>query len=309
MDPAMLVSAIGFVVGIVLLVKGADVFVGGAGGLAARLRISSTLAGITVAAFGTSFPELIVGIEAALVDNPGLALGNVIGSTVANIALVLAVCAIVNPDVISKEPGVQGISEVALMLGATLLFAILALRMIFDPIAAALMLTAFALIMWRLISLGVVPETHLETHGPRDYLLTGAGLAAVIIGADLLVTTATDIALVFGISPFVIGVSMVAVGTSLPELATSLVAVVRGEGGISVGNIIGSNIFNLLFVTGAVALIHPIPIGSYADILGMVLFTVAILPFFAGSSRVRRCWGVLMLAAYAGYIALLYRSF
>ncbi len=304
-----LISAIGFIVGIVLLVKGADLFVGGGSGLAARYRISPTLIGFTVIAFGTSFPELVVNIEAAVADAPELALGNILGSTIANIALVLSLCAIVNPAVITKEPGVRGINEVLLMLGAVALFSLLALRMAFDLPAGIVMLVSFALIMWTLWKRGVSTETTFESHGLQDYLLTGGGLLAVIIGANLLVTTATDIALILGISPFIIGVSMVAVGTSLPELATSLVAVVRGEGGISVGNIIGSNIFNLLFVMGAAAVIRPIPIGSYADILVMVAFTVAIIPFFVESDRIRRWWALVMLTGYAGYIALLYLPF
>ncbi len=301
-----LISAIGFILGIVLLVKGADLFVGGGSGLAARYRISPTLIGFTVIAFGTSFPEFVVNIEAAVADAPELALGNILGSTIANIALVLSLCAIVNPGVITKEPGVRGVNEVLVMLGAVALFSLLALRMAFDLPAGIIMLVSFALIMWTLWKRGITTETTFESRGMQDYLLTGGGLLAVIIGANLLVTTATEIALILGISPFVIGVSMVAVGTSLPELATSLVAVVRGEGGISVGNIIGSNIFNLLFVMGAAAVIRPIPIGSYADILVMVVFAVAIIPFFVESDRIRRWWALIMLTGYAGYIAILY---
>jgi len=137
-------------------------------------------------------------------------------------------------------------------------------------------------------------------------LLTGGGLIAVILGSWLLVESATRIAVAFGISPFVIGVSMVAVGTSLPELATSLTAAVRGAGAISVGNIVGSNTFNVLFVMGCAAIVLPIPVGSYADILVMLGFVVAILPFFSSRVQVRRGWGLVMLLAYAGYIGLLF---
>ncbi len=304
--PAAVASAFGFIIGILLLVKGADLFVGGGSGLAARYRISPTLIGFTVIAFGTSFPEFVVNLEAAVADAPDLALGNILGSTIANIALVLSLCAIVNPAVIRQEPGVRGINEVLLMLGAVALFALLAVRMVFDLPAGLVMLGAFALIMWVLWRQGVATEATFESHGSRDYLLTGGGLLSVIIGANLIVTTATDIALVLGISPFVIGVSMVAVGTSLPELATSLTAVIQGEGGISVGNIVGSNIFNLLFVMGSAAVIRAIPIGSYTDIIAMALFAVAILPFFVESDRTRRRWGFVMLAAYAGYMYSLF---
>ncbi len=306
MSSFTILTVISFVFGIVLLVKGADFFVGGGSGLAARYRISPTLVGFTVIAFGTSLPEFVVNMQAAVADAPDLALGNILGSTIANIALVLALCAIVNPAVIIREPGVRGVNEVYLMLGAVAVFSLLALRMIFDIPAGMLMLGTFALIMWTMWRRGTIAKPALESHGIRDIILTGGGLVSVIIGANLLVDSATELALVLGISPFVVGVSMVAVGTSLPELATSLVAVVRGEGGISVGNIIGSNIFNTLFVTGSAALVRPIPIGSYVDILYMAGFSLFILPFFSEGVRYRRVWGLLMLAAYGGYIANLY---
>jgi cation:H+ antiporter len=301
-------AVLGFIVGTALLIKGADLFVGGGSGLAARYRISPTLIGFTVIAFGTSFPEFVVNLQAVVADTPDLALGNILGSTVANIALVLAICAIVNPAAIRQDQSVRGISEVYLMIGAVGIFSLLALRMAFDLYAGIVMLGIFAVIMWLIWEQGTVEKPVLKSHGIRDYLLTGGGLASVVLGANVLVGSATEIALILGISPFVIGVSMVAVGTSLPELATSLIAVVRGEGGISVGTIVGSNIFNLLFVMGIAALIRPIPIETYTDIVVMSGFAVGIIPFFFDRVRFRRLWGSLMLIAYGVYIVSLFAT-
>jgi cation:H+ antiporter len=304
MPSQVAVSLPEFFVGILLLVKGADFFVGGGSGLAARYRVSPALIGFTVIAFGTSLPELTVNLQAATAGEPDLALGNIVGSTIANIALVLAVVAVTSPATLRREER-QGAGQVIAMLAAAAAFSILALRGVFDLPAGIAMLGIFAVIMAVLWRRGVATEETFESQGPRDYLLTGGGLAAVILGSQLLVESATRIAVAFGISPFVIGVSMVAVGTSLPELATSLVAAVRGAGGISVGNIVGSNTFNLLFVMGCAAIVLPVPVGSYADILVMLGFTVAILPFFSSRPQVRRAWGIVMLLAYAGYISLL----
>lgn len=303
----ILIFLSGFVIGILLLVKGADIFVSGGSGLAARYQVSPALIGFTIIAFGTSLPELVVNLEAAAAGTPEIALGNIIGSTIANIALVLALAAIANPAAIRDGQGTQEVGQVGMMFAAATTFALLALRGVFDLPAGIAMLGIFSLVMlvmWQ--RQGVVTEETFASHGAHDFLLTGGGLVAVILGASLLVDSATRIAIAFGISPFVIGVSMVAVGTSLPELATSLVAAVRDEGGISVGNVVGSNIFNLLFVMGCAALICPIPVTSSADVVIMLGFTIAILPFFSSRVRVRRWWGIATLIAYAGYIGLLF---
>jgi cation:H+ antiporter len=307
----MITTAIGFIIGLVLLLKGADYFVGGGSGLAARFRVSPTLIGFTVIAFGTSMPELVVNINAALLNTPDMALGNVLGSNIANIALVLALCAIINPRVIRQEKPANGggVSELNLMLGATVVFALLALRMQLDLLAGIILLACFALVMWLLWKSLQAEETPIKSHGWRDYVETIGGLAGVIIGANLLVNASTEIATLLGISPFVIGMTMVAVGTSLPELATSLIAVARGQGGLSVGNVLGSNIFNLLFVMGAAALIVPIPVASYTDIIVVLLFSFATLPFFAKSVSLRRYWGVIILVAYAAYMLYLFGFF
>jgi len=308
----MITTVIGFIIGLVLLLKGADYFVGGGSGLAARFKVSPTLIGFTVIAFGTSMPELVVNINAAFLNTPEIALGNVLGSNIANIALVLALCAIINPRALKQEkPAGNGgvVNELNLMLGATVIFALLALRMQIDLFAGIIFLVCFAIVMWLLWKNLKAEETPIKSHGWRDYAETIGGLAGVIIGANLLVGASTEIATLLGISPFVIGMTMVAVGTSLPELATSVVAITRGQGGISVGNVLGSNIFNLLFILGITALIAPVPIGSYTDVIAVLLFSAAAIPFFVKSVGFRRYWGVIILAAYAAYMLYLFGFF
>ncbi|WP_243668915.1 calcium/sodium antiporter [Methanoculleus chikugoensis] len=280
----MIVTAIMFIVGLALLVKGADLFVSGGSGLALRHSISPALIGSTIIAFGTSLPELVVSTDAAATGNTGIALGNVLGSNIANIALILALCTLIRPGMAAASGAARSalIRHAALMLVATVAFALLAARGTLDALAGAVLLTLFVAILVILLREGGREErdVDIKSHGRADILYIGLGLAAVIIGgAQLVVDGAVTLAEAFGIPAFVIGVSVVAVGTSLPELATSLVAAVRDEGSISVGNILGSNIFNLLLVLGGVSLLlAPVTIGSAFDVVAVVLFSVAILP-------------------------------
>ncbi|MDD3622580.1 MAG: calcium/sodium antiporter [Methanofollis sp.] len=305
----MIIEAIIFIVGIILLVKGADYFVGGGSGLAARFGVSVATIGFTIIAFGTSLPEFVVSINAIIANDSGIALGNVLGSNIANIALVLALCAIINPKIVgSKETSGLMLKETGMMIAATVLFFLLAMRGTLDIWAGVVMLIAFAAILavlWR--SGGTeADDGEVTSHGRRDIVLTIGGLVAVIIGAQLVVDTSVAIATSLGVPTFIIGLSMVAIGTSLPELATSLVAIMKGEGGISVGNILGSNIFNLLLVMGVGALISPILIGSLTDVLITLAFSVAVIPLFLFGDRLTRVWGAGLLVAYALYMLLIF---
>lgn len=305
----MIIEAIIFIVGIILLVKGADYFVGGGSGLAARFGVSVATIGFTIIAFGTSLPEFVVSINAIIANDSGIALGNVLGSNIANIALVLALCAIINPKIVgSKETSGLMLKETGMMIAATVLFFLLAMRGTLDIWAGVVMLIAFAailVVLWR--SGGAESDDEMvESHGRKDIVLTIGGLVAVIIGAQLVVDTSVAIATSLGVPTFIIGLSMVAIGTSLPELATSLVAIMKGEGGISVGNILGSNIFNLLLVMGVGALISPILIGSLTDVLITLAFSVAVIPLFLFGDRLTRVWGAGLLVAYALYMLLIF---
>lgn len=301
----MILEGVLFLAGIALLIKGADLFVGGGSGLAARFGVSPAIIGFTIIAFGTSLPELVVSVNAVIANDTGIALGNVLGSNIANIALVLALCAFIRPKIVSN--GTSNLRQTALMLAATGVFCICALRGVLDLPAGLAMLVAFAVILALLARGGGITDSDaIESHGRRDILLTIGGLVAVVIGSQLVIDGAVAIAGFFQIPTFVVGLSVVAVGTSLPELATSLVAIMKGQDGISVGNLLGSNIFNLLFVMGIGALIRPVPIESLTDTLITAAFSVAVIPLFLGNDRFTRLWAVGLLAAYAAYIALIF---
>ncbi|MDV4342101.1 calcium/sodium antiporter [Methanoculleus sp. YWC-01] len=302
----MIVTVIIFIVGVALLVKGADLFVGGGSGLALRHSISPALIGSTIIAFGTSLPELVVSTNAAATGNSDIALGNVIGSNIANVALVLALCTFIQPGMVAASGTSRSalIRHTMLMLAATAAFALFALRGTLDIVAGMVFLLLFVGILFILLrERREEGEVVIRSHGWADALYIGLGLVAVIIGAQLVVDSAVALAEVFAIPAFVIGVSVVAVGTSLPELATSLVAAVRDEGAISIGNILGSNIFNLLLVLGISLLLAPAAVGSPIDIIVVVLISVAILPLLFARPSVVRGWSALLLLGYAAYIA------
>jgi cation:H+ antiporter len=298
-----------FIIGVLLLVKGADLFVGGGSGLALRHRISPALIGSTIIAFGTSLPELVVSTSAAAIGNSDIAVGNVIGSNIANIALVLALCTLIRPGMITASGTSRSslIRYTWLMLVATAVFAVFAFMGILDVFAGTVFLILFVGILLLLLREEREEEgVELRSHGWVDALYISLGLAAVIIGAQLVVDGAVTFAEALGIPAFVIGVSVVAVGTSIPELATSVVAAAKDKGSISVGNILGSNIFNLLLVLGISLLLAPATIGSPIDIVVVVLFSVAILPLLFARPRIVRVWSGILLLGYAVYIAWIF---
>ena len=307
----MFIDILLFIAGLAFLIKGADYFVSGGAGLAARFGVSPGTIGLTVIAFGTSLPEFVVSINALAEGNSGIALGNVIGSNIANIALVLAVCAIVAPKVLScsgrltKDPI---FFDYLMMMAATAIFLVFAF---FSPLgipAGIVFLAAFIAIMFYNWKKGKINNEKIEAHGKLDYIYIAGGIAGVVIGSRMLLISATTIAQTFGISDYVIGISMVAVGTSLPELATSLVAVVRGQHGISIGNILGSNIFNLLLVLGAGSFIAQIAIPDYSEVLIMAGFSAAAILLFTRYKTATRTFWFVLLALYAVYIYLAFAA-
>jgi cation:H+ antiporter len=302
----MIIAIILFVIGLALLIKGADFFVEGGGGLAARFGVSPTTIGFTVIAFGTSLPEFVVSVNAIASGNAEIGLGNVVGSNIANLGLVLALCAVIMPAVVGKRRGQAPLRhETLLMLFATAVFIALSLRGVLDLFSGIVSLIAFALILNSLWKSGRTEEEPIVSHGRRDYAETVGGLVAVIIGSQLVLDASVDLATTLGIPAYIIGLSMVAVGTSLPELVTSVMAIVKGRGGISVGNILGSNIFNLLFVMGCGTLIRPVPIPDLYNIAIMGAFSLAVIPLVRGHGRLIRGWAALMLISYVAYIAML----
>lgn len=306
----MIIPLLLFAIGLILLLKGADITVGGARSLASRFGISPALIGLTVVAFGTSLPELVVTSEAFRGGNFDIGMGNLIGSNIANIALVLGLYGLLQPGSAGNYSRQRNfLHYTALMLLATGAFVLLAKRGTYDFFSGILMLTLFAGILVMLWRSGTMIEMSSPEQSTYPVLFTLVGIAAVIIGAHLLLTGVVEIAEIFSIPPVVIGLSMIAIGTSLPELATTIVAAYRNSPGIAVGNILGSNIFNLLFVLGLNALFIPIPSPEPKSISLLLLITIAILPLFSSRRLVTRIWGAVLVCAYLGYIISMYWVF
>ena len=296
-----------FILGLVILVAGGEFLVRGASAIARTFHLSPLLIGLTIVGFGTSAPELIVSVQAALAGQPGIAIGNVIGSNIGNILLILGISALIAPLVI---PGRKLWRDLAFMLAAAATLWVMLLDGQVTRVDGLILLAGLAafLVVAFIAGQGHPPEDgDTETFGPnwKPWVMTGAGLVALVIGARFLVDSATTIARDFGISEAVIGLTIVAVGTSLPELATSVIAAFRKHTEISVGNIVGSNIFNIFGILGITALIAPIPAEARfaaidmwwvaASSLGLaaVAFALGGLPRIAGAG---------LLAAYGAYL-------
>jgi cation:H+ antiporter len=296
-----------FIIGLILLVKGADLLVRGAESLAVRMGVSPTTIGLTVVAFGTSLPELVVSTEAFWLGDYAIGTGNVIGSNIVNIGLILALGYILMP----ASGSVTGSRSRQLVnslfaLGAAVVFALLSLRGFFDGLSGIVFLVGFSgmlFLMWRFKE---EPDPPSDSHTRHPVALTFAGLIMVIAGAHLLLSGAVEIAEIFAVPQAVIGLSLLAVGTGLPELATTIVATVKKSHGVAVGNLLGSNIFNLLFIIGINSLFFTIPAADPRDTLVMIGFSLAIFPFFIRNNLMRQIWGGLLLGAYLLYILLLY---
>lgn len=305
--------------GLILLVAGAEILVRGASRLAAAVGISPLVVGLTVVAFGTSAPELAVSIAAARSGNAGLALGNVVGSNIFNVLFILGVAALITPLVVAQQlvrldvpfmivvslalVGI-GIDGTVSRLDGLLLFAVFAGY------------TTFVVRQSRKES-RAVQEEYAAEYGPAtrakgamavQALLVVVGLGVLVAGSRLLVTGAVDIAQALGLSDLVIGLTIVAAGTSMPEVATSVIAAIRGERDIAAGNVIGSNIFNVLCVLGLASVVAPAGIdvpraALLFDIPVMTAVAVACLPIFFTGHRIARWEGGLFLGYYVAYTA------
>jgi len=296
------------VIGLLGLVLGAELMVRGSVDLALKARISPLVVGLTVVSIGTSAPELLVSVLAALKGAPDIAIGNVVGSNIANITLVLGAAVVVFPVAVERD--VLRLHW-PVMLAASLLLAVLLRDHVLGRWEGGLLLmlavayvvasVRFARRAWE-PSGTVVPARRV----PAALLLVLAGVVAAGVGADLFVRGAGGLARTLGASEQLIGLTVVAVGTSLPELITSLVAAFRKQPDISLGNLIGSNIFNILGILGVTALVHPVPVvpGAYdMDMLVMVGVVLLLWPMMRWGGRLGRAKGGLFLAVYAGYLA------
>lgn len=302
------------VVGLVGLYLGGELLVRGASSLARALGISPMVIGLTVVAFGTSAPELAATLVAALRGASELAVSNVVGSNVANIGLILGLTALAYP-LVSDASFLR--REVPWMLAVT----VLAIPLLFDGrlgraegLLLWLVLAAFLLAAFRA---GGSPDVLVDDAGDRaaarrpwrDALGVAVGVAVLAYGAQALVTGATALALIWGVPERVIGLTLVALGTSLPELASSLVAALRRETDIILGNVIGSNLFNLLAVLGTAAVIQPIAVpaaGLRVDLAIMLVFALAVPPLMLADRRLGRRRGSLLVVAYLAYVVWLF---
>jgi len=304
--------------GFYLLIQGADWLIKGSTSLAKRMRVSDIVIGLTVVAFGTSLPELVVNVVGSLSGNSGIVLGNVIGSNIANTFLILGSAAILSPLIIKHKTVWREIpfSFLAAFIAAVMVGdAVISghdFSMI-DRVDGIVLLSFFALFMVYIFSNGKVEGEEHETYDDdMSYLKiatsVATGLLGLIIGGKLVVSSAVTIAEMFGLSETVIGLTVIAVGTSLPELVTSIVAAYRKSVDIAIGNVIGSNIFNIFLVLGVSAVIRPVPLGSVTLIDELMLIGTGLFLFagmFVGKRFELDRWeGVILVALYFGYIAL-----
>lgn len=321
-----------FVLGLVLLIVGAEALVRGASRLAIAARISPLVVGLTVVAFGTSAPELAVSLHSSLVGQAEIAVGNVVGSNIANVLLILGLSALVMPLVVSKQLVRQ---DVPLMIGASVLLWLFALDGTINRweggvlFAGILFYTYFSIWQSRRSNADDQADEPLAEDDPatgdamggrtrkRDLLVQVlwmvGGLLLLVLGSRWMVDSATIFARALGVSEFIVGLTVVALGTSLPEVATSLIASLRGERDLAVGNVVGSNLFNLLAVVGAAGLAAPAGILVSSTAIGvdmpiMIAVAVACLPIFFTGHEIARWEGALFLGYYVAYMIFLVLS-
>lgn len=317
----MLYYTAAMTLGIVLLVWGADRFVLGAGATARNLGISPLMIGLTIVAFSTSAPEILVSIVAASQGNSELAIGNGLGSNIANIGLVLGATALVRPLIIRSETVRR---EIPILLAVTLLTITLFHDHQLSRLDGIILLAGLGLVMFWIVRLGfrspptdpILQEFDAEIRSDLSMLQASVwlavGLIVMLVGSKILVFGAHAVAQELNVSDMIIGLTMVAVGTSLPELAVSIVSAIRGEYDLAIGNIIGSNIFNLLAVIGLAGVIHSTSVVSEVLLLhfpvmnGFTLALFAMTYSFTGGERINRVEGVALLTAFSGYHWFLY---
>lgn len=304
-----IISLLLLIVGFVMLVKGADWFVDGAAGLAARFGIPQLVIGLTIVAMGTSAPEAAVSITAATSGNAGITIGNVVGSNILNVLLILGITA-----VIIAVPVQQSTIrwEMPFMHVITILLAVLGISGNVIGRGEGVILWAFFLVylgyLFKMAKNGTDEEEIEPMPLWKQLLMLAVGIVLIVAGSNLTVDHATIIAKIFGVSDRLIGLTIIAFGTSLPELVTSVTAAKKGKADIAIGNIVGSNVFNILFVVGTTALITPVEFKSGFVIDCAVALAAGFLLWFGvmKEQKLKRPVGILMLLAYAVYFVYLF---
>lgn len=319
----MIIDIILLIVGLVLILGGANYLTDGAAAVARRFGMSDLMVGLTIVAFGTSAPELTISIMSAIDGNTGIAIGNVVGSNIFNTLIIIGAVAVARPikitgGIMSKEIPLVVLSAAALLaMGSSKWLD--GTTPVISRVDGILLLLFFAIFMRYVFSQSKqkMPETSessnetppVQTALWKSVIFIIGGLAALIYGGDLFVDKASAIASSLGVSDAIIGLTIVAMGTSLPELATSLTAAIKGNSGIAIGNVIGSNIFNIFLVLGCSATIRPLPFGAISEIDLLVLFASCVLfwifGWFFGNRTINRAEGGLLVAGYIAYMIYL----
>ncbi len=317
----MIIAVLSLIVGFALLVKGADYFVEGASSIAKKLRIPTFIIGLTIVAFGTSAPELAVSMTAALKGSNDIAIGNVVGSNIFNLLVVLGCSAAILPLTVEKSMIKR---DYPLSIGAVAILGILSIDifsknggMKISRFDGAVLLVCFALFMYMTIHEALKHRKEKEQEEEvqnisfsmgKSIVICVLGLAGIVFGGDLSVDGAKEIARFFGLSEAIIGLTIVALGTSLPELVTSIVAAKKGESDIAIGNVIGSNIFNIFLILGVSGTILPMQVSeTYIYDIGilLVISVLAYIPILK-TKKVARWQGIVMVFAYVAYTAYLF---
>ncbi len=317
----MLVSVAAIILGFVLLVWGAERFVTGAAAIARNLGVSPLLIGLTIVGFGTSAPEILVSAMASIQGNPGLAIGNAVGSNIANIALILGVTAMVAPLTVHSTTLKR---EYPVLLAVCLLALLLMLDGDLDRMDGAILVSGLILVMFGMVRIGKASrhsdpmEIEYEAEIPEDMpnrkavLWFLVGLTLLLVSSRMLVWGATNIAVAFGVSDLVIGLTIVALGTSLPELAAGITSALKREHDIALGNVIGSNMYNLLAVLPMPGLLAPGPFDAeimtrdMPMMIGLTLIMFVMSYGFRRNGRINRFEGLLLLSAFIGYQGMLF---
>lgn len=314
----MILSIVYFVAGIVLVILGADWLTNGASALARRLKMSELMIGLTIVALGTSLPELVISVSSALSGSSGISLGNVLGSNIFNGMLILGITALISPitfdgKMLSRELPFNLLASVVVILVSGSMLVGGAKGEYITRYGGMLLLCFCAVFLRYTFSLkgsepeDTVPQPHMSV--VKILLFIGGGLAALIFGGNIFVTGASDVARGFGLSEALIGITIVSAGSSLPELAVSVSAARKGNVGIALGNVLGSNILNVFFILGCSATISPISLDGFTPVdyyvlLASSLFIYLFCAFF-GKNKITRIEGFLLVAGYVAYIAYL----
>ena len=308
MDAGIIIQIVLLLVGFVFLIKGSDFFVDGASSIASILKIPTIIVGLTIVAFGTSAPEAAVSITSSLTGSNAMAVSNVIGSNLFNMLMIIGIAALLSELLMEKQ--VLDF-DLPFLVGITILWAVFIFIGwdISNIEGIILLIILLAYIIYLVINARKSKEgTHVEKPKfslPKSIFFIIVGLAGIILGGDLVVDSASAIAIAFGMSETLVGLTIVAIGTSLPELVTSITALKKGENQLVIGNVIGSNIFNILFVLGASSAISAIPLDSsmLIDVLFMIFVTILCFIFGKTQDKYDKKEGIILIVLFIVYMA------